>query len=52
MIDSWDVVSTVVWNINTVEEYYFIKLNELPFDKNFVNCEMLFDKDGDGNDDE
>ena len=41
---SWDVASTVIWNVNAVEEYKFIKLDDLPFKKNFINSQILFNR--------
>ncbi len=38
----WDVLTTVVWNIEAVAEFHFITLRDLPFVRNFVNYEMLF----------
>jgi uncharacterized protein YjbI with pentapeptide repeats len=42
MIKNWDGASTVVWNKEAVADFHFITLRDLPFVKNFVNCEMLF----------
>jgi uncharacterized protein YjbI with pentapeptide repeats len=38
----WDVLTTVVWNIDAVADFHFITLRDLPFVRNFVNCESLF----------
>ena len=42
ILNTWDVLTTVVWNKEAVADFHFITLRDLPFVKNFVNYEMLF----------